>query len=474
MDQNGQLGALEKAVEGTLAEDDFEFDEDAGVLRVEGGLILSTGWTLSSAFAGIASLLTGAVLSFTGPDGWASFPLAAGVVLLALPALYVLALRFTPLPRLWPDLEVRFAEQEIAYRDERIPLSDVRAEHLVRKRGRFFDTLHLRHPQARKQLAGFFATEERAADEFQRLLWELLSKPDLNAVFTYGSDLTPVQRWIIGAAAPYGAINGFRVDRLGTAPAEDEAASDRRTAQDLLQEPWGAYDLDQLLAAVNWLVQDGHRADFGQDAALAARPEEEKAEYARLLREVDELIARDRMEPPFVERLIELVKVRYGVVGEEYARLVPGLLRDEPGADASEEGAELGQFLTQLFNDRDHATEELHRLDMLSDPALQANVGRFLIWDYARALMLYRWGHMVGWLTEEYCWDRMLPLAIDIQRRYSSWRDMATCYLQGRMLWSGGTEGQEEYEKLVTWLAEDPHSPWTLVPWNLELKRDWT
>jgi hypothetical protein len=478
MGEDGQLDALERAVEGTLAEGSFEFDGDVSVLRIEGSFILTTGWLLSCAVSGIALLLAGAVLSLTGWQDAARWALAPGAVLLVFVPGLLMLLRYTPLSSMWSDLELRFAERTMVHRGTRVPFGDLRPEHLVWKNGRFFRRLYVRHPSLRKQLAGFFGSEGRQAVEFERRLWDLISAPDPPGLLARAArpadDLTPVQRWIIAAGAPYGAINGFQLDRLGTAAEPGAATADRRTAQELLHDPWGAYDLEQLLGAVNWLVQDGHRADFTQDAALAARPAAAQEEYGALLREVDGLIARDELEPPFVERLIELVRVRYGDEGGAYARLVPPLLRDEPGADASEEGAELALFLHQLFNDRNHASEELHRLKVLADPELRANVGRFLIWDYGRALMLYRWGHMVGWLTEEYCWERMLPLALDIQRRYSSWQDMATCYLQGRLLWSGGGgEGQDEYERLIDDLATDARSPWNLVPFDLDLTRDW-
>ncbi|GAA4234924.1 hypothetical protein GCM10022254_40970 [Actinomadura meridiana] len=375
MGEDGQLDALERAVEGTLAEGSFEFDGDVSVLRIEGSFILTTGWLLSCGVAGIGLLLAGAVLSLTGSQDAARWALAPGAVLLVLVPGLLMLLRFTPLSAMWPDLELRFAERTMVHRSTRVPFGDLRPEHLVWKNGRFFRRLYVRHPSLRRQLAGFFGSEERQAVEFERRLWDLISAPGL--------------------------------------------------------------------------------------PRAAARP-------------ADGLIARDELEPPFVERLIELVRVRYDDEGGSYTRLVPPLLRDEPGADASEEGAELALFLHQLFNDRNHAVEELHRLKALADPALRANVGRFLIWDYARAPMLYRWGHMVGWLTEEYCWERMLPLALDIQRRYSSWRDMATCYLQGRLLWSGGAgKAQDEYERLIDDLVTNPRSPWNLVPFDLDLTRDW-
>ncbi|TDC59353.1 DUF1266 domain-containing protein [Actinomadura sp. GC306] len=470
MGQAGQLDALERAVEGTLAQGSFEYDGDAAVLRIEGAPVQATTWLLACGTGGIALLLAGAVLSLAGLPDEARWLLAPGAGLLGCTLGCSLLVRYTPLVRLWADVELRFTERALVHRRKRVPFGELRPEHLVWKNGWFFRRLYVRHPSLRKQLAGFFGSEERQAAEFQKRLWELISAPDLAAC----GGLTPVQRWIIAAGAPYGAVNGFLVDRLGTAPGDSAAAADRRTAHELLRDPWGAYDLEQLLGSVNWLVQDGHRAGFARDSALAARPPAAQQEYGALLREVGDLIARDDLEPPFVERLIALVRVRYGDEGGSYARLVPRLLRDEPGADVSEEGAELARFLHQLFNDRDHAAGELHRLRLLADPALRANVERFLIWDYGRALMLYRWGHMVGWLTEEYCWERMLPLAVDIQRRYASWRDMATCYLQGRLLWSGGGgKAQAEYERVVQNLLTEPRSPWNTVPWDLPLTRDW-
>ncbi|QXJ23964.1 DUF1266 domain-containing protein [Actinomadura graeca] len=475
MEQARRLDALERALAGTLARGSLRFDGDEGVLRVEGPLVLTTGWSAFLGAGGVVLLLLGAALSLTGLQDEARWALAPGAALLALACVLVLLLRFTRLAAHWPRLELRFAERAMVYRRTRVPFGELRPEHLVWKDGRVFQRLYVRHPSLHRQLAGFLRSEQRQAAEFRDRLWELIRDPDAHGTRTARGErgLTPVQRWILGAAAPYGAINGFRPDRLGATPGPG-ADTDRRAAQELLREPWGAYDLEQLLGAVNWLVQDGHRADFTQDAALAERTPAERKEYANLLREVDDLIARDVLEPPFVERLIALVRVRYGTRGAAYARLVPPLLREQPGADAGEEGAELGRFLHRLFNDRDHAAHELHRLKTLEDPALRANVGRFLIWDYGRALMLYRWGHMVGWLTEEYCWERMLPLALDIQRRYTSWEDMATCYLQGRLLWSGGGgQSQAEYERVVEELSADPHGPWKLVPWKQDLTRDW-
>ncbi|GAA4335907.1 hypothetical protein GCM10023178_49210 [Actinomadura luteofluorescens] len=164
MEEAGQLDALERAVEGTLAEGSFEFDDEEAVLRIEGSLILTTGWFLGLGAGGVSLLLTGAVLSLTGLQDQARWALAPGAVLLALVAGFVLLLRFTPLAALWSDLELRFAEQAVVHRRTRIPFGDLRPEHLVWKNGRFFRRLYVRHPALRKQLAGFFGSEERQAD----------------------------------------------------------------------------------------------------------------------------------------------------------------------------------------------------------------------------------------------------------------------------------------------------------------------
>ncbi|GAA1593640.1 hypothetical protein GCM10009678_89820 [Actinomadura kijaniata] len=448
--------ALEKAARGSLAEGDVRavVVDGSAVLRLRDGHLPLMVLDGALGASGMLTLAAGGVLLAFGRSGAAGYALGAGAMLLALFTVLFFALVALTMR---PPLEFRPRERAVVWQDVSLPFAEIRPDHLVLRERSLYLQVLLRHPALSRRLAAFSTRERRRAAEFHRLLTEMVSAPDL----------TPTQRWILGAAAPYGLPHDLPVDRLGT-------AADRDRAHALLADPWNVDDLDQLLPAVNWLVQDGHRAAFAQDAELAARPDAEREEYARLLREIDVMIAEERMEPPFVERLVELVRVRYGAAGETYARLVPGLLRDEPGADVSPEGAELAVFFGSLFNDRDHAAEELGRLKLLADdPSLRATVGRLLIWDYARALTLYRLGRMADWLTEGYCWDRMLPLAIDVQRRYASWDDLATCYLQGRLLWSGG-EDQRRHETAVERLRADPDGPWARVPWDLPLERDWS
>lgn len=131
-------------------------------------------------------------------------------------------------------------------------------------------------------------------------------------------------------------------------------------------------------------------------------------------------------------------------------------------------------FLNSVLTDPDYAEEEPRRLEMWLDPTFPREPSRYMIWDYARVMLLLRCGHTAGWLPEDFCWDRLFELAMDVQRHYESWQDMATCYLQGRLMWSGGMAGRQDmFEQSAKDLAADPDGPWNLVPWNLPLRRDW-
>ncbi|ADD41481.1 DUF1266 domain-containing protein [Stackebrandtia nassauensis] len=105
--------------------------------------------------------------------------------------------------------------------------------------------------------------------------------------------------------------------------------------------------------------------------------------------------------------------------------------------------------------------------------------GKYLAWDYARALWMQRMGFILGWFDEEYCWDTMLPLARDVQRHYSGWAEMNHWYLEGRRLWSAAVSDgkpdpvQAQRERTAERLAADPKCPWNFLPWDLPLHRDW-
>ena len=92
-------------------------------------------------------------------------------------------------------------------------------------------------------------------------------------------------------------------------------------------------------------------------------------------------------------------------------------------------------------------------------------------WDYGRYIMLCRWGYMLGFLTEDEAWRRIMPAARTIQRSFRSWDEFGEDYLVGREFWSpvemdksGGT-----YRDIQKWLRNEPQSPWNQLPWRMEL-----
>jgi hypothetical protein len=281
--------------------------------------------------------------------------------------------------------------------------------------------------------------------------------------------LTPVQRWTLGPSAIFADVNGFAVDRLGVA---DEGQ--RKDALDFLTGgSWGFETAQDLLDQADILVQHGHRAEFAQTARMTELSPAGRAEFVDLLRQMSALVKRRSAGPGSLGPAIlrRLVVLRFGVA---YAPLFDQLHGGGEDSFASTEMLELRSFLHSVFTDPDYADEEPRRLEMWLDPTFPREPSRYMIWDYARVMLLLRCGYMVDWLPEPFCWDRMFMLAMDVQRHYTSWQDMATCYLQGRLMWSGGSAGRQKvFERCASNLAADPNSPWNLTPWDLPLRRDW-
>ena len=93
-------------------------------------------------------------------------------------------------------------------------------------------------------------------------------------------------------------------------------------------------------------------------------------------------------------------------------------------------------------------------------------------WDYARYIMLCRWGYSVGFLTADEAWQRIFPAAHTIQNAFHSWDELGEDYLVGRQFWSKDeTERSgKAYRDIVEWLHRAPNSPWKRLPWTMPLQ----
>ena len=89
-------------------------------------------------------------------------------------------------------------------------------------------------------------------------------------------------------------------------------------------------------------------------------------------------------------------------------------------------------------------------------------------WDYGRYVSLCGWGYVVGFLTEEEAWRKIMPVASFLQDTFESWDDLGRSYVIGREFLSpaSGEDARNAYERL---LVNNPASPWTRLPWDLDL-----
>jgi hypothetical protein len=92
-------------------------------------------------------------------------------------------------------------------------------------------------------------------------------------------------------------------------------------------------------------------------------------------------------------------------------------------------------------------------------------------WDYGRYIMLCRWGYLVGFLTEDEAWRRIMPAARAIQGAFRSWAELGEDYLAGREFWSPEEMDRtgQIYRNIEARLVQDPESAWNRLPWRTEL-----
>jgi hypothetical protein len=118
-----------------------------------------------------------------------------------------------------------------------------------------------------------------------------------------------------------------------------------------------------------------------------------------------------------------------------------------------------------------HNPVALRRIDVVEEHFTALGEKSIAGWDYGRYVALCRWGHLMGYLTEDEAWERIMPVARMLQRVFDSWEDLGENYLIGREMWSPdetdrtGDAVREAFERLRT----DPESPWQKYPWDLEL-----
>ena len=109
-----------------------------------------------------------------------------------------------------------------------------------------------------------------------------------------------------------------------------------------------------------------------------------------------------------------------------------------------------------------------NRVDMVRKYQKELGPKSILAWDYGRYVSLCGWGYVVGFLSEDEAWRKIMPVAGFLQDTFDSWEDLGRSYVIGREFWSPGkgTESRRSYANLLN----NPASPWNRLPWSMDLK----
>jgi hypothetical protein len=115
--------------------------------------------------------------------------------------------------------------------------------------------------------------------------------------------------------------------------------------------------------------------------------------------------------------------------------------------------------------------EQLYEILIAKEYYTKLGEKSLLGWDYSRYICLCRWGYLVGWLSEQEAWEKIMPAAEILQKKFSSWEELGRNYIIGRMFWSyqetkdDGNLYSEAFQRLL----EMKSSPWNKLAWAANL-----
>lgn len=103
-------------------------------------------------------------------------------------------------------------------------------------------------------------------------------------------------------------------------------------------------------------------------------------------------------------------------------------------------------------------------------------IGAYQWWKSVHMVRMACGGASLDWLSPVETQTLLRRVATDLQRRYSSWRQLAMAFHAGYLLWPekgvlGEHGGQDRVWTALGLLTRDPRSPWNLLPWDMPLER---
>ena len=208
-------------------------------------------------------------------------------------------------------------------------------------------------------------------------------------------EATDTIRWFNTTCAILTSSNGWDYNIFGGMPANEES---KQTEIQLLEEWWEVTDRQSADETMNWLLTEGHRADFVDTMEYYAE------------NGVADIAAADRAA--WLYENFEMTE---------------------------EEGVEIAEWYN-LYEEQ-------------GENAIAA-------WDYSRAMSLLGYYFLAGYYTEAEALDKSLEVATTIQGAWGSWDEFMEGYFKGYEWWSA--ESSDERRALYEELKAADDNPYAI------------
>ncbi|MEI6533122.1 MAG: DUF1266 domain-containing protein [Candidatus Roizmanbacteria bacterium] len=112
--------------------------------------------------------------------------------------------------------------------------------------------------------------------------------------------------------------------------------------------------------------------------------------------------------------------------------------------------------------------KELYVADFVWKYRKELATKNLMAWDYMRMVNVARWSYSVGYISELEAWNYMYFAGVQLQKNYSSWKEIGDHYVLGRTYWQASTS-HPNAEASLLWLNSYASSPWKKYAWNMSL-----
>lgn len=198
-------------------------------------------------------------------------------------------------------------------------------------------------------------------------------------------EMNDTVRWFNASYAVLTELNGWDYNRFaGLAANEDTMAM----VQESLEEWWGVTDRASADENLDWILTEGHRADFADTMSTL----------------------------------------------------------QETGIQSVAEADRVAFMLDNFYVDEEEAQTLVNFYSFYEQYGANAIDG----WDYCRAMNLLSFYYLAGYYTEQEALDKSLEIAQTMQPLFSSWDDLMESYLRGYEYWAeeSSDERRAVYEDL--------------------------